>query len=267
MIKRFAVMGNPVDHSLSPLIHQYFAAQAGIELHYDKLQMDNQQFESQVSSFFAEGGKGLNITSPFKQRAFTLTDSVTTRCARAKAANTLWLSAGQVYGDNTDGVGFIKDLSRYFDLKNQEVLLLGAGGAARGIIDPLLASGITQLTITNRTAEKLHHLQADYSTVKCVPLAELITSYDLIINATATDSSKEKLPLPSVILRPATFCYDLTYCLKNPTSFIQWANYHGKQAVDGLGMLVEQAAESFFIWHDYKPETIPVIRQLTKSRQ
>ena len=266
MPNRFAVMGNPIAHSLSPFIHHCFAEQTGKQLRYEKIKVDEASFEDHVFNFFAQGGRGLNITLPFKQRAFVMAKKATDRCMQAKAANTLWLdAAGHLQADNTDGVGLIRDLSHHISLEAKQVLLLGAGGAARGIVGPLLAANIAQLTIANRTVEKTKALQIDFPQIKGITLSELKDNYDLILNATSA-SLTAKLPvLPSSVLQNAPFCYDLAYCVKGLTSFVVWAREQGCAAMDGLGMLVEQAAESFFIWHGLKPDTESVLTALRKE--
>ncbi len=295
MPNRFAVMGNPIAHSLSPFIHQQFAEQTGIQLSYEKILVPEASFEAQVVEFFSHGGKGLNITLPFKQRAFALATSPTPRAMQAKAANTLWMTGEQLHADNTDGIGLIRDLATQLDLEGKQVLLLGAGGAARGVIGPLLAAGIAQLTVVNRTTEKATNLQADFRQIKCSRFAELEGSFDLIINATSASlveatqplevnirnelrttnpspalrapsprsrgegenegsSLEEKMMLPLAVLKPTTLCYDMAYSKQGSTAFVDWAHGQGVLAMDGLGMLVEQAAEAFFIWHGVRPD-------------
>ncbi len=259
----FAVMGNPIDHSLSPLIHQQFAMQMGKQLSYKKIPIDDEAlFEQQVTHFFAAGGIGLNISLPFKQRAFAMAAKVTFRCQQARAANTLWLINGQLHADNTDGMGLLSDLSRYLDLKGKHVLLLGAGGAARGIIAPLLAANIAKLTVVNRDAQRLKRLQLDFPPINGCSLGELNGCYDLIINATSISLMEKTIPLPQAILQPSTFCYDLVYAFEKPTAFVQWAREQGCAAIDGLGMLIEQAAEAFFVWHGVRPETTRLLKEL-----
>ena len=162
MKNNFAVIGNPIAHSLSPTIHQLFAKQTGLVFGYEKILVSQGKFELTVSDFFAQGGKGLNITSPFKQRAFAMAQTCTPRCQQAKAANTLWLSKGVLHADTTDGVGLIKDLSRYLTLEGRQVLLLGAGGGARSIIPSLLAANIAELMVVNRTELRAQELQIDF---------------------------------------------------------------------------------------------------------
>lgn len=262
MLNRFAVMGNPISHSLSPFIHQAFAQQNGQSLLYEKIKVEETHFETQVSQFFAEGGKGLNITLPFKERAFAMAKLSTPRCLQAKAANTLWLSDGQIMADNTDGIGLIRDLSKHVDLAAKKVLLLGAGGAARGIIGPLLRTGLAQLTLANRNRERGEMLHRDFPELTLKTWEKIAGSYDLIINATSASLAQESLSLPAIDYCATTFCYDLAYQRKGLTPFLSWAQAQGYTTVDGLGMLVEQAAEAFYLWHGFKPDTQIVLASL-----
>ena len=269
---RFAVMGNPIAHSLSPMIHRLFAEQTGCVLSYDKMKIDLPAFEPQVAQFFDEGGLGLNITQPFKQRAFLISQDKTARCWSAGAANTLWRDkTGRLQADNTDGVGLLRDLTRHMDLPGQRVLLLGAGGAARGILAPLLASGIQSLTIVNRTLSAAHALcqafehHAARSLLTVADIAELNAPFDIILNATSASLQDNPLALPSRLIMPPTVCYDLSYRLNGDTPFVAWARAQGSQGIDGLGMLVEQAAEAFFIWHGVMPNTTRVLACLVRK--
>ncbi|ARG96378.1 shikimate dehydrogenase [Legionella micdadei] len=265
MINRFAVMGNPISHSLSPFIHQRFAEQTGIKLSYEKLLVPEEHFEAQVLDFFAQGGKGLNITLPFKQKAYAMAHTRSPRAMQAKAANTLWMSDNQLHADNTDGIGLIRDLAYYLNLTEKHVLLLGAGGAARGIIGPLLDAGISSLFVVNRTEEKAQSLKADFAQITCSRLSELKGDFDLIINATPSSLTEEKMELPHSLLKPTTLCYDLAYNRQHPTPFVQWAKGQGVFGVDGLGMLVEQAAEAFLIWNGIMPDARIVFKELRKG--
>ena len=255
-----AVIGNPIGHSLSPVIHQEFAKQAHLDLCYEKLEGTLENFEKQVIDFFKNGGRGLNVTLTFKERAFRLAASITPRCAEAKAANTLWMAEGVLHADNTDGCGLIKDLAHYLVLQDKNILLLGAGGAARGIIGPLLAASIKNLTLVNRSKDKAENLQKEFPQIHCSSLQSLDFKYDLILNATSASLTNNTLDLPQKLFDNAPFCYDLAYNRENPTPFIAYALAHNCPAVDGLGMLVEQAAEAFFIWHGFKPETSEMLR-------
>lgn len=261
---RCAVVGNPVAHSLSPQIHQHFAAQAGLSLTYEKIQGDSQHFESQVENFFNEGGRGLNITLPFKTRAFAMAKVTTSRCAEAKAANTLWMQAGLLHADNTDGIGLIRDLKHYIDLSNKTILLLGAGGAARGVLGPLLAAPIARLTLVNRTIERAYALKSDFPQIICLPMMALKEPFDVIINATSASLTDDDVGLPPFLIHKDTLCYDLAYSSRK-TSFVSFALMRGCVGVDGLGMLVEQAAEAFVIWHGFRPETSEILRDLKQK--
>ncbi|KTD11558.1 shikimate 5-dehydrogenase [Legionella gratiana] len=259
MFQRYAVMGNPIAHSLSPVIHQHFAKQVNVSLTYEKIEADDHDFEQQVVDFFNQGGKGLNITLPFKQRAFAMAQQRSSRCERAGAANTLWVKAHQLYADNTDGAGFIRDLSRYLSVQNKRILILGAGGAARGIIHPLLEEHPAALIIANRTSSKAAAFQLDFPQTKCINLHEVEGVFDVVINATSASMAGEFVALPKECMTAKPFCYDLSYKQQGITAFVQYARNFGCEAVDGLGMLVEQAAEAFFLWHGIFPDTKEVL--------
>ena len=262
MVACFAVMGNPVAHSLSPVIHHHFAQQTGVALRYEKMLVPEGGLATHISRFFAQGGRGLNITLPFKQEAYALASVLTARCQQAHAANTLWMKENKLHADNTDGVGLIRDLSRHIDLANKRVVVLGAGGAARGIITPLLDASVASLTVLSRTAEKGNALQFLFPAIVSVPRLSEKDSYDLIINATSAGINKTVWNWDFGCLLSAPFCYDLSYFLSEPTPFVQWAHAAGCCAIDGLGMLVEQAAEAFLIWNGVFPETTPVLKLL-----
>lgn len=252
-------MGNPIDHSLSPLIHQHFAQQTHIHLTYEKIKAEECTFAQQIHNFFIHGGKGLNITLPFKQQAFALAQQYTERCKLAGAANTLWMDDAQLYADNTDGIGLLRDLNRYLALPGKRVLILGAGGATRGIIPPLLGHDLAELVIANRTLGKAMELQQVFPAVRCIRLDKLQGEFDLIINATSASLSGEAIFLPPAVLASRPLCYDLSYKKQGPTPFVHDATDAGCIAVDGLGMLIEQAAEAFSIWHGIMPETQEVL--------
>ncbi|KTD76299.1 shikimate dehydrogenase [Legionella waltersii] len=264
MQSHFAVIGNPIAHSLSPIIHQLFAEQTGIQLVYEKIPGEDAIFEQQVTDFFAQGGKGLNVTLPYKQRAFALAEYQTPRCALAKAANTLWHSENKLCADNTDGIGLLRDLERYLDLKNINVLILGAGGAARGIVPALLSLNTLQLTIANRTLEKALMIQKEFPEINCLSVDHLTDSFDLIINATSASLQGGNLGIPEILLKSKPFAYDLAYNKQQPTPFVAFCLGLGCSAVDGLGMLVEQAAEAFYIWNGSMPSTKEVLEQLRR---
>jgi shikimate dehydrogenase len=265
-LKRFAVVGNPVAHSLSPVIHQHFAEQCNMSLSYDKMLGNDLSFEEQITTFFAREGSGLNITLPYKQRAFALASHATERCERAGAANTLWISNAQLHADNTDGIGLVRDLMRYLTLNGKSILILGGGGAARGIIYPLLEMNPDSLTVAIRSIEKADELQQTFTEIQIIGLNQLNSRFDLVINATSASLSGDALELPKALMSHHPFCYDLSYKLQEDTSFVHYAKSQACEAVDGLGMLVEQAAESFSIWNGVLPETetiLGVLRQQT----
>lgn len=265
-LDRLAVIGNPIAHSLSPIIHQAFAQQTGKALHYEKIRVEKNDLKCMIERFFKDHGKGLNVTIPYKEAVLALVQRVSPRAARAGAANTLWNVDGILHADNTDGIGFIKDITKYLNLAGKRVLLLGAGGAARGIIGPLLDEKITLLSIINRTPAKLMSLQESFPNLECLARLENAAHYDLIINAVPANNIAhytEVFALPNLSNR--SFCYDLAYAKNMETPFIQYVIEKGCSAVDGLGMLVEQAAESFFIWYGIRPLTEGILHQLRNT--
>lgn len=262
MVFRFAVMGNPIAHSLSPVIHQLFAKEMNVPLIYEKIKAEDVSFERQVSDFFAQGGKGLNITLPFKQRAYSTANHPTERCRKAGAANTLWVKENKLYADNTDGVGFIQDLYQHISIEGKRVLILGAGGAARGIIYPLLENHPFEIIIANRSLARIEELHLSFPQIKGISFSEITGRFDLLINATSARSIEEFSVLPSGLMAAKPFCYDLSYTQQGVTPFLEYANGLGCEAVDGLGMLVAQAAEAFFIWHGVMPTTHKVLEFL-----
>ncbi len=267
--QRYAVMGNPVAHSKSPLIHTAFARQFGLKIGYTAIQVDAGGFPQAVGNFQAAGGKGLNITVPFKREAWLLSDVRTARAELAGAVNTLSLKPdGGRHGDNTDGIGLVRDILQNHAgrISGQRVLLLGAGGAVRGVLGPLLEERPAQLTIVNRDVEKARELIevfAGVGKIEMCPYAQLQDrQFDLIINGTSASLSGELPPLPGGILAKDGWCYDMMYAAE-PTAFVRWGEGQGAAtSLDGLGMLVEQAAESFFIWHGVRPDTAPVIKEI-----
>jgi shikimate dehydrogenase len=271
-LDRYAVMGNPIAHSKSPQIHAQFAAQTEQRLRYDAILVASGDFKAAVSAFHADGGRGLNITVPFKQEAWALADVRTARAERAGAVNTLWWDGqNRLHGDTTDGVGLVRDLrdNHGLALNNLRILLVGAGGAVRGVIEPLLAEQPAELIIANRTAHKaveLATLFEDLGPISGGGFHALTTDpFDLIINGTAAGLVGEVPPLPTAAVGAKTWAYDMMYATE-PTAFVRWALEHGAhQACDGLGMLVEQAAEAFWIWRGIRPATGPVIAQLRKA--
>lgn len=263
MTDHFAVIGNPVAHSLSPEIHQAFAQQTGKFLVYEKILGHEQTLVQQVTAFFKKGGKGMNVTLPFKEYAFRMAAAKSLRASQAAAANTLWWQDNHLHADNTDGIGLVRDLSRYLSLAGKKVIILGAGGAARAIISALLDEQIASLTLANRSMERFNQLPA--SIKKCM-FSEIQAEYDLVIHATSASMLGQSLSLPETLWLNKPFCYDLSYSLKQTTDFINQAFAHDCQASDGLGMLIEQAAESFFIWHKVKPDTSEVLRHFSQQR-
>lgn len=266
---RYAVMGNPIAHSKSPLIHRQFAGQTGQVLTYDAILVDIGRFTEAVDAFRRDGGKGLNVTVPFKQDAWRLASRRTPRAERAGAVNTLWWDGNErLCGDTTDGVGLVRDLrdNHGIRIEGRRVLLVGAGGAARGVIEPLLAERPATLVIANRTPERAHELAAIFGGLAPITgcgFGELSgRSFDLAINATAAGLTGEVPPLPATVFAPGACAYDMMYG-SEPTAFVRWSLAQGcARALDGLGMLVEQAAEAFFIWRGVRPDTAPVIARL-----
>jgi len=264
---RYAVMGNPVSHSQSPLIHTEFARQTGQRLRYEAIQVDEGGFVQAVGNFQASGGKGLNITVPFKEEAWALVDRRSERATRAGAVNTIRFG-GDNYGDNTDGVGLVRDLTvnHHGRIAGQRVLLLGAGGAVRGALGPLLDESPASLVIANRTVDRATTLAAGFASLypdippQSSSFAALAgQTFDRVINGTAASLKGDALPLPGGILAADAWCYDMMYGAE-ATPFMLWAQDQGAGlAVDGLGMLVEQAAESFLLWRGVRPETAPVL--------
>jgi shikimate dehydrogenase len=269
MADRYAVIGNPIEHSKSPLIHAAFARQTGEDVAYTRLLGRLDAFEQDVHDFFGNGGKGLNVTVPFKEQAWRMVSERSPRAEVAGAVNTLiLLDDGRLRGDNTDGVGLVRDLSvnHGCPLGGSKVLLLGAGGASRGVVRPLLESGIAHLTIANRTASKALALANDLAELGPVSgcgFDELQQqSFDVIINGTSAGLHGEVPPIPDGCLKPGGWSYDMMYG-SEPTAFVRWGLAHAAtQALDGLGMLVEQAAESFYLWRGVRPQTASVIQSL-----
>jgi shikimate dehydrogenase len=272
MTDHYAVMGNPIAHSKSPRIHSLFAQQTGEDLDYTAILVARDGFTRAVAAFLAAGGKGLNITVPFKEEAWQLAATHSPRAQRAGAVNTMILHAdGRHHGDNTDGVGLVRDLrdNHGMQLAGRRVLLVGAGGAARGVIEPLLEEKPRLLVIANRTANKAVELARMFCTLGHIEGCGLDDvagqAFDLIINATAASLAGAVPALPDDVVCNNTWCYDMMYGIK-PTAFMEWAEQRGAcHVMDGLGMLVEQAAESFYLWRNVRPDTTPVIAALRNS--
>ena len=271
---RYAVFGHPIKHSKSPRIHRMFAEQTGQALDYSAVEVPAEQFETAVAAFFAEGGKGLNCTVPLKELAWRYAEHKTERAQLSKAVNTLALQAdGSLLGDNTDGVGLVSDLTvnRGIALAGIRILILGAGGASRGIISPILEQLPQTLVIANRTEDKAVKLAAEFqakATITGCGFDGLENQqFDLILNATSASLSGQLPPLPVGLLAAGGNCYDLAYG-NEPTAVVRWGReIHAANSLDGLGMLVEQAAEAFFIWRGVRPATPPVIELLDSERQ
>jgi shikimate dehydrogenase len=266
---RYAVIGNPIAHTKSPRIHAEFARQTGQALEYGRILGHSDRFADTVRTFFAGGGLGLNVTVPFKEAAWALANELSATAQAAGAVNTLIaLPDRRLRGDNTDGVGLVRDLAdnHGFSFAGRNVLLLGAGGAARGVLRPLLEAGPAGLTVANRTAQKARDLAAlagDDGTATGCGLEDLAGArFDLIVNATSAGLAGEVPPIPGDCLAPGSWTYDMLYG-DAPTPFCRWGLGHGAaQALDGLGMLVEQAAEAFRLWRGINPLTAPVIALL-----
>jgi shikimate dehydrogenase len=265
----YAVMGNPIAHSKSPRIHAAFAQQTGQRITYTAIQVDPGGFPQAVGNFFASGGKGLNVTVPFKQEAWALAVTRGAEAELAGAVNTLLLdSDGALVGRNTDGIGLVRDICDNHGgrIGGQRVLLIGAGGAARGVLEPLLAQKPSHIVIANRTPDRAHELAKIFAALGNIAGAGFDDlrgqTFDLIINASAASLHGEVPPLPDDVLATNGWCYDMMYGAE-PTPFVRWGLAHGAaQSLDGLGMLVEQAAESFTLWRGVRPDTRPVLALL-----
>lgn len=266
---KYAVFGNPIKHSKSPAIHAAFAEQCDQRIQYRAVRVELGDFQRAAASFFAGGGKGLNVTLPFKQDAFVFADTLTDRARRAGAVNTLTAcDDGSISGDTTDGIGLVRDMvaNLGWQLQGRRIALLGAGGAVRGVLEPLLRERPKSVVIVNRTAAKAVELAALFADIGTVQGGgyELLQDLevDLLINATSAGLQGEMPPLPHSLLTVRSCCYDMLYG-QEPTLFMRWAAQNAAWAVaDGLGMLVEQAAESFYRWRQVRPATQPVINQM-----
>ena len=271
----YCVMGNPVAHSRSPAIHARFAELAGQHLRYERRLIALDGFAQGVRDFIAEGGRGCNITVPFKFEAPALASVCSERVRLAGAANVLSFAAdGSIHADNTDGLGLVADITRNagVPLQGARLLLVGAGGAAAGVLGPLLQAGVRHITIANRTVAKAEALVASHSALAALQKAELFAlspqavegDFDVIINATASSLAGDAVPVPASVLRPGSLAYDMMY---GPAAqgFLDWAQAHGAVARDGLGMLVEQAAEAFAIWRGVRPPSAQVLEELRRA--
>ncbi|MCG8394869.1 MAG: shikimate dehydrogenase [Pseudomonadales bacterium] len=269
MTALYCVFGNPVGHSRSPDIHHAFAGQRGDDIRYEKREAPLEDFAGAVKAFRQAGGLGANVTVPFKEQAFELCHAVTERAGQAAAVNTLWWDGDQLHGDNTDGAGMVKDIrdNQGWTIHQKRVLILGAGGAVRGVMGPLLAEQPTLVRIANRTEEKAAILARGFMDGNNPPvlgsgLDTLTGQFDLVINAISAGLHGEMPALPDGLLAEGAVAYDMVYG-SEPTPFMRWANEQGAAATaDGLGMLVEQAAEAFEIWRGWRPDTGPVMAML-----
>ena len=268
MIDRYCVIGNPIAHSRSPEIHAAFAAQTGQVLTYERCLAPLDAFADTVRALVAQGYKGGNVTVPFKLEAATIATSLTERARAAGAVNTLSFKDGAIVGDNTDGAGLVNDITRNagVPVAGKRVLLLGAGGAARGVILPLLEQRPAELVIANRTRATADALVTEFGSplLRACEFAQLVRPFDIVINATSASLAGDLPPIPAETFCQETLALDMMYG-KQPTVFMQFASRHGATVRDGLGMLVEQAAEAFTVWRGVRPETPAVLGQLRNS--
>ena len=275
---RYGVIGNPISHSKSPTIHAAFAQQTGQHIRYERIYAELIAFEETVQNFVREGGRGLNVTVPFKLDAYGMATSLSLRAQSAGAVNTLKFDGEEIFGDNTDGVGLVRDITHNIgnSLEGERVLLLGAGGAARGVLLPLLEHKPSRVFVANRTADRAVMLAERFEAAAKLHEVELIGSgydqlgvddvFDVIINATASSLQAEVPPIPTTVFGPNALAYDMMYGPR-PTVFMEFAKRNGTRARDGLGMLVEQAAESFLVWRGVRPETAPVLHAMREGLQ
>ena len=270
LVDRYGIMGYPVSHSRSPVIHRLFALQTDQDLQYELLLVAPSKLETAIKQFQRTGGKGLNITVPHKTEVTRFVDHLSVRATSAGAVNTLVFRDNDIVGDNTDGIGLMRDLlvNLNLDLTGASILILGAGGATRGIVAPLLDAEPKSITIANRTLSKARVLAEHFSATGPVTACRFrevrpTSSYDFVINATSTGVKGEVPPYPESAITDRTFCYDLSYGL-SPTPFSSWAASRGAaHSVMGWGMLVEQAAESFLLWRGIRPDTQKVLKQMS----
>jgi shikimate dehydrogenase len=265
MTDQYAVFGNPIHHSKSPSIHRQFAEQTAQDMHYAKQLVNENEFAKSAEIFFAQGGKGLNVTLPFKVDAFHFAQTLTQRAQFAGAVNTLaLLDDGTILGDNTDGIGMVHDMRNLgWRLRDKRILVLGAGGAVRGVLQPLLAEHPQELIIVNRTHSKANALEKQFrelGNIQARSFDQLNNSqFDIIINGTSASLHGDLPSLPNNLAAKNACCYDMMYAAE-PTVFMQWAKHQGVENIaDGLGMLVGQAAEAFYLWRKIRPDVLPVI--------
>ncbi|MEE9446423.1 MAG: shikimate dehydrogenase [Arenicellales bacterium] len=269
--KQFTVIGHPIEHSLSPQIHRKFARQADVSLVYTKTLGEAGGFNQAVQHFMASDGAGVNVTVPFKLDAFALCDSITDRARTAGAVNTIWFEEDKIFGDMTDGVGMVRDIEQNqgVELTGKRILVIGAGGAVRGVLQPLLAANPSELILCNRTEGTAIELAAEFKhqgNIQARAMNDLQgESFDIIINGTSASLSDDLPAVPPSIFKQGCFAYDMMYA-HQPTIFMKWAMNKGAGKVsDGLGMLVEQAAVGFEIWHGKTVNTAPVIENLRQG--
>jgi shikimate dehydrogenase len=268
-IDRYAVFGNPIKHSKSPQIHKLFAEQTGQSLSYTAELVEVGQFDQAIKDFILHNGKGLNVTVPFKEDAWKCATQHSERALRAGAVNTLMVRQdGSLFGDTTDGIGLVRDLiqNHNIQIKDKDILLIGAGGAVRGVLEALLEQQPSSLLIANRTKQKAIQLAKDFSdlgNIKACGLDEINNaSFDIVINGTSASLQGDLPPLPDSLFKENSCSYDMMYAAQ-ATPFMEWStNNAAAKVFDGLGMLVEQAAESFYIWRNVRPETKPVIQHI-----
>jgi len=270
----YCVMGHPIAHSRSPRIHARFAELTGAPLRYEARLVPLDGFPQALRDFAAQGGRGCNVTVPFKLEAAQCATTRSERVQLAGAANTLVFEDGAIHADNTDGLGLVADIERNagFALAGRDVLLVGAGGAAAGVLGPLIAAGARHVTVANRTLAKAEALTASHAALAALHKTELLAlapqalerDFDLIINATASSLAGGAVPVPAHVLRPGSLAYDMMY---GPAAegFLAWARAHGATPRDGLGMLVEQAAEAFLIWRGVRPPSAQVLAELRSA--
>ncbi|WP_163936250.1 shikimate dehydrogenase [Paraferrimonas sp. SM1919] len=266
---KYAVFGNPIKQSKSPVIHTQFAKQTNQAMQYEAILAPIDGFEQSLSEFIEAGGQGANITVPFKEQAFLLCDDLSPEAQQAGAVNTIMVKAdGSLYGHNTDGLGLVSDLTKSkVQLAGKHILLLGAGGAAKGVLLPLINQKPASITIVNRTQEKAMALADQFKALFSIDVKtidELDTAYDVVINSTAASLSGQAIELPEASFNAKTVCYDMMYS-KEATPFNAWAKTHGMQTIDGLGMLINQAAYSFELWREQMPTTDEIENLLNKE--
>ena len=268
MTDQYAVMGNPISHSKSPLIHRLFAEETSQALDYQALKVRSEEFKEKLKEFFQQGGKGLNITLPLKELAWLEVDIKSPLAERAGAVNTISLKDNKLVGHNTDGIGLVRDITQNHkgSFAGKKILVIGAGGAVKGVLEPILLEKPLAVTISNRTVEKANKLQSlfsDLGNIKACGFPDLgDETFDLIINGTSASLNGELPAIAGTVIGTETWCYDMMYG-KDATPFNAWAEKReAKKTIDGLGMLVEQAAEAFYIWRGVRPQTKSVLQKL-----